>query len=581
MSSSYGNARMNDLREEINNINKQVKLLLGDFLSRKGVVSISDRFVSDELTNEFLREPKDESDESQVKLYDLILERNEISAKIAKKKEKKGLSITNLDREKEVIDAFCSGVNPDVMSLYKTVAEYLVNLSKFVQYQTYKVKPPLQGEIEMNADKSMVHRFLIFSAVAVGETVLRGNISGLDVYSTIKCLRQLGVNIKIEGDLIRMKNPNAPKLTKPEEPLNAGNSGTTMRLLCGLLAGQGFECQIIGDESLSRRPMDRVVEPLRLMGADIECRDGKYAPIHINKNIFEAENQQFDNDADITSDSAFKFDTTKYGRLLGLTSIDYQMPVASSQVKTAMMLADLYTGGRSKITEPSKTRDHSEILLKKMGYQLPLESLGNVYVPGDISSAAYYLVGALLIPGSNITVKNTLINQLRIKYLEVLSDMDADINTNNISTGIEIFGDFVAEASSLTGTTITKENVASVIDEISILAVAAAFATGTTVIESPDELRLKESDRLQGIIDNLGHLGIKISLKGKDLVVKGNPKKKLNKKNLILDSENDHRMAMTYAILALKSNVPIEITGINSTIISNPEFLSNLTKLFG
>lgn len=538
-------------RKEIDKINKKLKDLLFHFLHEQKVYSVCNKFEVDSLVYDFL---------CMEKVKSLINVRNKVSIHIGNFKEKNNISVFDKVREKKIIDEFCKGADNNVKSVYEAVIMYVINLSKFIQYIFIRKVHSFTGTIHVNSDKSLVHRLLILSSLAKGETILTGRFEGLDIYSTIKCLRQIGVIIDITDKEIKIKNPNAPGFTKPDTALDAGNSGSTMRMLAGLLCAQGFRSEITGDESLLKRPMDRICIPLRSMGANIKCEKEKYPPIIINDG--EKGNQ--------------------------LHSIDYEMPVPSAQVETAILMADLFSDGQSKVHTNYEIRDHTRRILNVMGYSLPLKSLNLYDVPADISSAAYYIIGTLLIPGSEININNILLNSSRTKYLDILKRMGADIIIKKNNDSIEEVGEIKVKTSPLSGTRIKNDEVSGIIDEIPLLTVAAVFADGETVIENPEELKNKESDRLNGLVENLSKIGVNIYIEDSNLIIAGNSHSLFNSystgsnhsnghkpASCILDSRNDHRMAMAYCLFARVSGVPFVIEGLESVFISHPSFFEN------
>lgn len=420
---------------------------------------------------------------------------------------------------------------------------------------------PLRGTIQVPGDKSISHRALILGALATGTTSIEGLLVGEDTCSTAACLRALGVTISdLNSTLVTVEGMGSAQLQEPLDVLNAGNSGTTMRLLLGVLAAQTNRFfTMTGDASLRSRPMGRVVQPLTQMGAQIWGRDGhRRAPLAI-------------------LGSALK-------------PITYTSPIASAQVKSAILLAALYTTGTTRLQEPYRSRDHSERLLQAFGAHLtvipeeatvelrgPCQLTGQtITVPGDISSAAFWLVAASIIPGSELVLTNVGVNPTRTGILDALWEMGADIALENerLVTG-EPVADLRVRATQLRGITISGALIPRLIDEIPILAVAAAFARGTTQIRDAEELRVKESDRLTAIATQLQRLGAAVTETGDGLDITGGRGLCGN----TLDSYGDHRMAMSLAIAALNAKGSSCIQGASVAAVSYPDFVATLQRI--
>lgn len=417
----------------------------------------------------------------------------------------------------------------------------------------------LQGRIQVPGDKSISHRALMLGALAAGETVIQGLLLGEDPRSTAACFRALGAEIsELNSQAVRVRGAGLGQLLEPPDVLNAGNSGTTLRLMLGILASHADRFfTVTGDASLRSRPMSRVVQPLQQMGADIWGRkQGSLAPLAVQ------------------------------GR--SLTPIHYQSPIASAQVKSCILLAGLLTEGRTTVTEPALSRDHSERMLKAFGANVvvdpetcsasvigPAQLTGQaIIVPGDISSAAFWLVAGAIVPGSDLTIENVGINPTRTGVLEVLEQMGADITQENVR---EVAGEPVADlrvraGATLKGCTIAGALIPRLIDEVPILAVAAAFAEGTTTIRDAAELRVKESDRITVMAAQLNQMGAKVTeLPDGMEIVGGSP--------LIateVDSHTDHRIAMSLAIAALNATGTTTIQRAEAAAISYPEFVETL-----
>ncbi|MBN1352682.1 3-phosphoshikimate 1-carboxyvinyltransferase [candidate division KSB1 bacterium] len=415
---------------------------------------------------------------------------------------------------------------------------------------------PLTGNIALQGDKSISHRAVMFSALADGVSEIEGLSLGEDVRSTISCLKQLGIIINSTDGVVKVYGKGLLGLKPPDRVLDAGNSGTTMRLLSGVLAGQNFASEITGDASLRKRPMKRVIEPLQQMGADISGCDGQYAPLTIN------------------------------GKMLSNT--EHRLKIASAQVKSCLLLAGMYCQGMTKIIEPFKTRDHSERMLSYIGANisiheniiqiegLPQLLAASIYVPGDISSAAFFVVAALLVGQSNLTIKDVGINPTRTGLVDVLSQMGASIAFSDKRTrNYETMADLNVASSKLKGMTISGGIIPRIIDELPILAVAATQAKGVTVIKDASELRVKETDRIRATVENLRRMGAQVEEKPDGMIIQG--KQKLH--GAVVDSFDDHRIAMAFAIAGLLAEGETEIRNIDCVDISFPGFFHQLEEL--
>lgn len=420
------------------------------------------------------------------------------------------------------------------------------------------IRKGLVGEITVPGDKSISHRSIIISSLSTGNSIIENLLESEDVERTIEAFKNMGVNIIKKNNKYYVEGVGLKGLEKPKKPIDCGNSGTTARLLSGVLVGQKFDSIIVGDESLSMRPMDRIILPLSKMGAKIKGRMNKHLPICI-------------------SPSQDK-----------LKSIKYELPVASAQVKSAILLATLYATGKTSIIENKVTRDHTERMLEYFGCNVYRTNnviyvdsnsvpVGKkIYVPGDISSASYFIVAATIIEGSNLTIRNVGINPTRSGIITVLRKMGADIKiVNKRELNNEPVGDIVVKHAPLKGIVVDEQIIGTLIDEIPILAVAASLSEGTTVIKDAEELKYKESNRLKTIYSELKKMGANIKMMGNDLIIEG--VKELNAGKL--DSYNDHRMAMALSIAALKGNGQSEILGYKSVNISFPSFYKTLYSL--
>ncbi len=409
------------------------------------------------------------------------------------------------------------------------------------------------GQIKVPGDKSISHRAVMLGSLANGVTEISGFLKGADCLSTIDCFRKMGIDIDINGENVTVHGNGLRGLKKPDEMLYTGNSGTTTRLLCGILAGQNFDTSITGDASIQKRPMGRVVQPLSMMGAKIE---NEYCPLYITG--------------------------TK------LHGIDYKMPVASAQVKTAIILAGLYADGETVIHEIEKSRDHTELMLSAMGADLTVDNLDitvkptndltavNVDVPGDISSAAFFLVLGAIMPNSQITVTNVGINPTRTGIINVLKDMGADITLENVHTSAgETVADITVRSSSLKGTTVGGDIIPRLIDELPIIAVAAVFADGQTVIKDAQELKVKETNRIRAVVDEFNKCGIDITETDDGMIINGG--KSIHGADF--KTYGDHRMAMSLTVLAQLADGESTLDDSDCACVSYPTFFDDFYKL--
>ncbi len=415
----------------------------------------------------------------------------------------------------------------------------------------------LQGTISVPADKSITHRAIMLSSLADGRSIINNFLPSEDCFSTMNAFRNMGVEIEENGTTLIIKGVGIHGLKKPQQNIYAGNSGTTTRLISGILAGQNFSSTVTGDDSLSKRPMKRVIEPLKLMGTDITAKDGNFLPMTINAKG-------------------------------NLKAVEYKSPVASAQVKSCILLAGLYADGITKVTEPVKSRDHSERMLKAFGADISVDGLSvsikhcdklfaqNIDIPCDISSAAFFLVAGLIVPNSNIKILNVNINSTRDGIIEVLKNMGANITLDNVRTvsGEEV-ADIEVSYSNLQAVDIGAEIMPRLIDEIPIIALAATQADGTTKISGAKELRVKESDRLSAIATQLIKMGADIVETEDGLIIKGISK--LN--GCKVDSFKDHRIAMMLSIAGLIAEGETEIADSDCVNISFANFYEVLKKL--
>ena len=421
----------------------------------------------------------------------------------------------------------------------------------------FKTASHLKGELSVPGDKSISHRGVMLGSIARGTTEITGFLQGADCLSTISCFRSMGVEIINEGSRVIVKGKGMRGLKAPENVLDCGNSGTTTRLISGILCAQNFNVTLTGDASIQKRPMDRIRIPLTLMGADIRSiRDNGCAPLRI------------------------------HGK--PLHGIHYNSPVASAQVKSAVLLAGLYAEGETSVTEPYLSRNHSELMLAHFGAQIksqdstaaiqPADELYAcpVQVPGDISSAAFFLAAGILVPGSEILIRNVGINPTRAGILKVCQDMGADIALlNRHEDSGEPTADLLVRSGNLHSTEIGGKIIPSLIDELPLLAMMACFAEGTTVIRDAAELKVKESNRIRVMAENLAAMGADVEETEDGMIIHGG--KPLH--GAVIDSHMDHRIAMTFAIAGLCADGETEIKGAECVNISYPEFYSDLEKL--
>ncbi|MFC7685119.1 3-phosphoshikimate 1-carboxyvinyltransferase [Ureibacillus sp. GCM10028918] len=415
----------------------------------------------------------------------------------------------------------------------------------------------LNGTITVPGDKSISHRSVMFGSIAQGKTTVSGFLLGEDCLSTIDCFRKLGVEIHVEGTNVTISSPGMDNWEEPKEVLYTGNSGTTTRLMLGILSGTTLHTVMTGDASIGKRPMRRVADPLRLMGAKIAGREnGQYTPLAVQG--------------------------TK------LKAIDYTMPVASAQVKSAILLAGLRAEGTTIVREKEVSRDHTERMLKQFGATVEVEGgavafeggqqlrATHVNIPGDISSAAFFLVAGAIVPGSEIIMENVGINPTRAGIIEVLEKMGADLS-------VEIDDDQAAEptatltirTSGLKATTIGGEIIPRLIDEIPIIALLATQAEGTTIIRNAEELKVKETDRITAVVTELQKLGAEIEATDDGMIIHGPTKLH----GADLQSYGDHRIGMMSAIAALISTSPIEIDDTECIAVSYPTFFEHVEGL--
>lgn len=413
----------------------------------------------------------------------------------------------------------------------------------------------LKGEIYVPGDKSISHRAIMFSSIAKGNTLIKDFLKAEDTMSTVKCFENMGVEILFEKEDVLVKGVGKYGLNAPSQILNVGNSGTTMRLISGILAGQKFESTLDGDNSIRKRPMKRIIDPLSQMGAVFEAQGGNFAPFKI-----------------------------KGRELQGIT---YDMPIASAQVKSAIILAGLYAKGETKIIETIKTRDHTERMLKSMGVDLKVDknqivvknsdlyTADEILVPRDISSGAFFMVAASILKGSEIILKDMILNETRSGILEVMKNMGAklEILDEKLVCNEKIGDVKVSYSKELHGCDISSDIIPSLIDEIPIIALLASQAEGITKIRGASELRVKESDRIKTTVSNLRLMGVDIEELDDGMIIKGKTNLKASSE---LKAGLDHRIGMMLSIASLLEGQNSKISGLDSIKTSFPNFFEIL-----
>jgi len=426
-----------------------------------------------------------------------------------------------------------------------------------------RVRPArnLRGSVELPGDKSISHRYAMLAGIADGPSRLENYSTGADCASTLACMRALGVTWerRAEGQNTIEVEGRGQSLAAPRMPLDCGNSGSTMRMLSGIVSGQPFTSDMIGDESLSRRPMERVIKPLTAMGAEIHSEQGR-PPLRVTGG--------------------------------SLKPIDYRMPVASAQVKSCLLFAGLFADGESRIEEALRTRDHGEVALRAFGVKLDRKSFGagsevrirggqslrgvQTRIPGDISSAAFFLCAAALFPGSQLMVPNLLMNPTRARLLDILIQMGLRISVTQLDEiNGELVGSLQIEGGGLKGTTVAGGDSAALIDEIPVLAAIAPFTEQGIEVRDAKELRVKESDRIKSVAANLRLMGAEVEEREDGLKIPG----KQTLHGADLDSYSDHRIAMAFAVAALRAKGETQIRGAECAQISYPAFFETLEQL--
>ena len=416
----------------------------------------------------------------------------------------------------------------------------------------------ITGAITLPGDKSISHRYAMIASIAEGDSRILNYSTGADCHSTLHCMRGLGIEITGEGMEFVVYGKGLDGLRAPSRDLDAGNSGSTIRMLSGILAAQPFPTRIFGDESLSRRPMQRIMKPLAQMGAEIHAREDKFPPLEIHG--------------------------------AKLHAIDYTLPVASAQVKTCVLFAGLFADGETSVTEAVRSRDHTEIALREFGAQVtaakgtitiagrPRLTGRDLIVPSDLSSAAFFIVAALLVPGSELVIRGVGLNPTRSALLDLLTGMGAKIRIPRLeSQNGELAGEIHVAYSALTGGVIEGALTAAVIDEIPVLAVLGAATKDGLTIKDAGELRVKETDRIATVVDNLRRLGVAAEELPDGIAIPGRQKFRAAE----FDSFGDHRIAMAFAVAALRADGESVIHNADAAGVSFPEFWSTLARVSG
>lgn len=415
-----------------------------------------------------------------------------------------------------------------------------------------------KGTVSIPGDKSISHRAIMFGAISEGTTEITNFLQGADCLSTISCFREMGISIENEAGRVTVHGKGLHGLSRPERMLDVGNSGTTTRLISGILAGQPFSSELNGDASIQTRPMKRILTPLSAMGAKVRSiKDNGCAPLAFSP--------------------------------APLHGISYQSPVASAQVKSCLLLAGLYADGTTSVTEPVRSRNHTELMLSAFGADITSDGAAvsilpqprltglSVTVPGDISSAAYFIAAGLLVKDAEIVIQNVGINPTRDGILKVASAMGGRIEKLNERTASgEPVCDLLVKSSSLRGTTVGGDIIPALIDEIPMIAVMAAFAEGTTIIKDAAELKVKESDRIFTTTENLRRMGTTVQPTADGMIIEGSPEAL---HGADFESYDDHRIAMSFAVAALAINDPCTMRNAECVKISYPTFYEDLAKL--
>lgn len=414
----------------------------------------------------------------------------------------------------------------------------------------------VSGAVRLPGDKSISHRYAMLAAIAEGDSRIRNYSTGADCHSTLGCVRALGIAVdEADGEIV-IHGRGADGLESPQAQLDAGNSGSTIRMLSGILAAQKFDSRIGGDESLSRRPMERIMRPLTKMGASIEAREGRYPPLTIHG--------------------------------AKLHPIEYSLPVASAQVKTCVLFGGLFADGKTIVHEPVRTRDHTELALREFGADIEMQARTitlhgpahlqgrELQVPGDLSSAAFFLVAALMVADSQLVVNGVGLNPTRSALLDFLAGMGADVKILEIKqSGGELIGDLLIRKSRVRGGVLEKAQTAALIDEIPVLAVLGAASDEGLLVRDAAELRVKETDRIATIAENCRRMGITIDVREDGFEIPG--KQQFHAAEL--DSFGDHRIAMAFSVAALAASGPCTMEHADAAKVSFPEFFDTLRRI--
>jgi len=425
--------------------------------------------------------------------------------------------------------------------------------------KSLRIPSGLKGSIQTPPDKSIAHRAAMFAALAEGVSTIENYAQAADPQTTLKVIEQLGVRVERDGTTVRIHGRGRDALRKPEANIDCENSGTTMRLMTGILSGAGIVCTMIGDASLTKRPMKRVMDPLATMGAHIEATDGSYPPLKLHKNE-------------------------------GLKAIDFHLPIASAQLKSCILLAGLFCEEEVSVHEGIRSRNHTEVLLElpdeiledgtrvirsSRRHEVPMQ---NYAIPGDFSSSAFWLVAGSIMKDGEIRILNVGLNPTRDAALRVLKRMGADVRVERQSqAGAEVVADLLVRPARLKSTNLTEEEVAVAIDEIPVLSLAMAFAEGESVIRGAAELRVKECDRLEAMAVILRDLGIQVEEYPDGMRIVGRPDHRAS--DVAVDSRHDHRIAMCGAIAALRCDGEVTIDGAEHAAVSYPDFWKDLESL--
>jgi 3-phosphoshikimate 1-carboxyvinyltransferase len=414
----------------------------------------------------------------------------------------------------------------------------------------------VSGSIVLPGDKSISHRYAMLAAIAEGPSTVQNYSTGADCQSTLAAVADLGIQIDRQPESITIHGKGLDGLTEPARQLDAGNSGSTIRMLSGILAAQNFTSRITGDESLARRPMDRIMRPLASMGASISARDGRFPPLEI------------------------------HGRTLN--PIDYELPVASAQVKTCVLLAGLYAGGTTIVREPVRTRDHTELALREFGADVEIDRrtirlpgrprlTGRaLVVPGDLSSAAFFIVAALIVPGSSLLIRGVGLNPTRSPLLDFIAGMGAQIRVPDLQqVSGELIGDIQVTYAPIRGGVLEGAMTAALIDEIPVLAILGASSQEGLTVRDAAELRIKETDRIAAVAENLKRMGVNVDVHDDGFYVPG--RQELHA--AVLDSFGDHRIAMAFSVAALAADGECAIDSAEAASVSFPEFYETLKRI--